>query len=130
MRKVSSRWLAIREGATQKTTVVQELLEDLVARGVNPDQKRLFVIDGSKALRTAINAVFGSQHPVQRCRAHKLRNVMDHLPKDQKDQVKSAVRAAWRLDARGGMARLKKLGEWLERDYPSAAARLIEGLEE
>jgi hypothetical protein len=39
--------------------VVKELLEDLVARGVNPDQKRLFVIDGSKALRTAINAVFG-----------------------------------------------------------------------
>ena len=50
-------------------------LEDLVARGVNPDQKRLFVTDGSKALRTAINPVFGSQHPVQRCRAHKLRNV-------------------------------------------------------
>jgi len=81
-------------------------------------------------LRTAINAVFGSQHPVQRCRAHKLRNVMDHLPKDQKDQVKSAMRAAWRLDAKGGMARLKKLAEWLERDYPSAAASLIEGLEE
>jgi len=122
--------LAIREGATENATVVKELLEDLVARGVNPDQKRLFVIDGSKALRTAINAVFGSQHPVQRCRAHKLRNVMDHLPKDQKDQVKSAMRAAWRLDAKGGMARLKKLAEWLERDYPSAAASLIEGLEE
>ncbi len=59
-----------------------------------------------------------------------LRNVMDHLPKDQKDQVKSAMRAAWRLDAKGGMARLKKLAEWLERDYPSAAASLIEGLEE
>ena len=122
--------LAIREGATENATVVKELLEDLVARGVNPDQKRLFVIDGSKALRTAINAVFGCQHPVQRCRAHKLRNVMDHLPKDQKDQVKSAMRAAWRLDAKGGMARLKKLAEWLERDYPSAAASLIEGLEE
>ena len=122
--------LAIREGATENATVVKELLEDLVARGVNPDQKRLFVIDGSKALRTAINAVFGSQHPVQRCRAHKLRNVLDHLPKDQKDQVKSAMRAAWRLDAKGGMTRLKKLAEWLERDYPSAAASLIEGLEE
>jgi len=102
--------LAIREGATENATVVKELLEDLVVRGVNSDQKRWFVIDGSKALRTAINAVFGSQHPVQRCRAHKPRNVMDHLPKDQKDQVKSAMRAAWRLDAKGGMARLKKPG--------------------
>ncbi len=122
--------LAIREGATENATVVKELLEDLVARGVNPDQKRLFVIDGSKALRTAINAVFGNQHPVQRCRAHKLRNVMDHLPEDQKNQVKSAMRAAWRLDAKGGVARLKKLAEWLEREYPSAAASLLEGLEE
>jgi len=122
--------LAIREGATENATVVKELLEDLVARGVNPDQKRLFVVDGSKALRTAINAVFGNQHPVQRCRAHKLRNVMDHLPEDQKNQVKSAMRAAWRLDAKAGMARMKKLAEWLEREYPSAAASLMEGLEE
>lgn len=122
--------LAIREGATENATVAKELLEDLVARGVNPDEKRLFVIDGSKALRAAINAVFGAQHPVQRCRIHKLRNVMDHLPEDQKDQVKSAMRAAWKLDANDGMARMKKLAEWLDRDYPAAAASLREGLEE
>jgi len=122
--------LAIREGATENSTVVKELLEDLVARGVKPEQKRLFVIDGSKALRTAINAVFGSHQPVQRCRAHKLRNVVDHVPKDQKDQVKSVLRAAWKMDAKTGMARLKKLAEWLEREYPSAAASLLEGLEE
>lgn len=122
--------LAIREGATENATVVKELLEDLVARGVNPEQKRLFVIDGSKALRTAINAVFGSHQPVQRCRAHKLRNVLDHLPKDQKDQVKSVLRAAWKMDAKAGMARVKKLAEWVEREYAPAAASLLEGLEE
>jgi putative transposase len=122
--------LAIREGATENAAVVKELLEDLVARGVNPEQKRLFVIDGSKALRTAINAVFGSHQPVQRCRAHKLRNVLDHLPKDQKDQVKSVLRAAWKMEAKAGMARVKKLAEWVEREYPSAAASLLEGLEE
>jgi putative transposase len=122
--------LAIREGATENATVAKELLEDLVSHGVKPDQKRLFVIDGSKALRAAINAVFGAQHPVQRCRAHKLRNVLDHLPQDQKGQVKSAMRAAWKLDADGGMARMKKLAEWLERDYPAAAASLREGLED
>ena len=122
--------LAIREGATENATVAKELLEDLVTRGVKPEHKRLFVIDGSKALRTAINSVFGSHQPVQRCRAHKLRNILDHLPKDQKDQVKSVLRAAWKMDAKGGMARLKKLAEWLEREYPSAAASLLEGLEE
>jgi putative transposase len=122
--------LAIREGATENAAVVKELLEDLVARGVNPEQKRLFAIDGSKALRIANNAVFGSHQPVQRCRAHKLRNVMDQLPKDQKDQVKSVLRAAWKMDVKAGMARVKKLAEWVEREYPSAATSLLEGLEE
>ncbi len=122
--------LGIREGATENSTVVKELLEDIVARGVDPKRKMLFVIDGSKALRAAINAVFGAQQPVQRCRAHKLRNVLDHLPKEQRDQAKSVLRAAWKLDAKAGMARIRKLAEWLERDYPSAAASLLEGLDE
>jgi transposase-like protein len=56
--------LGIREGATENSTVVTELLEDIVARGVDPKRKMLFVIDGSKALRAAINAVFGTHQPV------------------------------------------------------------------
>ena len=122
--------LGIREGATENSTMVTELLEDIVARGVDPKRKMLFVIDGSKALRAAINVVFGAQQPVQRCRAHKLRNVLDYLPKEQREQVKSMLRAAWKLDAKAGMARIRKLAEWLDRDYPSAATSLLEGLEE
>jgi putative transposase len=122
--------LGIREGATENATVVMELLQDSVARGVDPKQRRLFIIDGSKALRAAINAVFGADQPVQRCRAHKLRNVLDHLPEEQKEQVKSLMRAAWKMEWKAGMARIRKLAEWLEREYPSAAASLREGLEE
>ena len=122
--------LGIREGATENSTVVTELLEDIVARGVDPKQKRLFVIDGSKAIRAAINAVFGTDQPVQRCRAHKLRNVLDHLPKDQRDQARSLLRAAWKLPPKEGMARIKKLAAWLDNSYPSAATSLLEGLEE
>jgi len=122
--------LGIREGATENSTVVTELLEDIVSRGVDAKRKMLFVIDGSKALRAAINAVFGSHQPVQRCRAHKLRNVLDYLPKDEKAQVKSLLRAAWKLDADKGIARIKKLAAWLDQKYPQAAASLMEGLEE
>jgi len=122
--------LGIREGATENSTVITELLEDIVSRGVDPKRKMLFVIDGSKALRAAINAVFGAQQPVQRCRAHKLRNVLDYLPKDQRAQTKSVLRAAWKLPAKEGMARVKKLAAWLDQQYPSAAASLMEGLEE
>lgn len=122
--------LGIREGATENSTVITELLEDIVARGVDPKRRMLFVIDGSKALRAAINAVFGAHQPVQRCRAHKLRNVLDYLPKDQRAQVKSVMRAAWKLGPKEGMARMKKLAAWLDNSYPSAAASLLEGLEE
>ena len=122
--------LGIREGATENAAVVTALLEDVVARGVNPKRKMLFVIDGSKALRAAINAVFGAEQPVQRCRAHKLRNVLGYLPKEQLAQVKSVLRAAWKLPPKEGMARIKKLAAWLDNSYPSAASSLIEGLEE
>lgn len=122
--------LGIREGATENAAVVTALLEDIVARGVDPQRKMLFVIDGSKALRAAIHAVFGADQPVQRCRAHKLRNVLGYLPKDDQAQVKSMLRAAWKLPAKEGMARIKKLAQWLDEKYPSAAASLVEGLEE
>ena len=122
--------LGIREGATENAAVVTALLEDVVSRGVDPKRKMLFVIDGSKALRAAINAVFGAEQPVQRCRAHKLRNVLGYLPKDQQAQVKSVLRAAWKLPPKEGIARIKKLAAWLDNSYPSAASSLIEGLEE
>jgi len=122
--------LGIQQGATENAAAVEDLLEQLVARGVKPDAKRLFVIDGAKALRAAINKVFGSQHPVQRCRNHKVRNVAERLPEDQKEQVKAAMRASYRLPAKEGMARLRKLADWLEQEQPAAAASLREGLEE
>ncbi len=97
------------EGATENSTVITEQREDINSRGVDPRRWMLFVIDESKALREAINAVFGSHRPVQRCRAHKLLNVLGYLPKEQREQVQSILRAAWRPPAKEGMARVKKL---------------------
>ena len=122
--------LGLRQGATENAAAVEDLLEQLVARGVDAKAKRLFVIDGAKALRAAINKVFGVQHPVQRCRNHKIRNVCDRLPEEQKDQVKAAMRASYKLEAKEGMARLRKLADWLEQECPAAANSLREGLKE
>lgn len=122
--------LGMQQGATENAAAVEDLLEQFVARGLDPKAKRLFVIDGAKALRVAINKVFGAQHPVQRCRNHKTRNVCDRLPEEQKDQVKAAMRASYKLEAKEGMARLRKLADWLEQECPAAANSLREGLEE
>ncbi len=88
--------LGIREGATENAEVVKSLLEDLVARGLDPTQRRLFILDGAKALRAVVKAVFGVDAKVQRSRNHKMRNVTGHLPKDLAAQARSTMRAALR----------------------------------
>jgi len=40
------------------------------------------------------------------------------------------MRAAFKLDGNDGMKRLEQLALWLERDHPSAAGSLREGLSE
>jgi putative transposase len=122
--------LGLREGATEHTTVVKDLLVDLVERGVKPERRRLFVIDGAKALRKAINEVFGKQNPVQRCRKHKEANVLGYLPEEQQPQTRWVMRAALKLAPDRGMAKLEEHAKWLEPSHPSAAASLREGLEE
>jgi putative transposase len=122
--------LGLREGASENAQVVKDLLADLVERGLRPERRRLFVIDGSKALRAAIHKVFGSVTPIQRCRNHKVRNVLGYLPEERKSDVEAAMKAAFKLKAEEGMARLDKLAQWLEREYPSAAGSLREGLKE
>ena len=129
-REGSKQVLGLTEGATVNAQVVKGLLEELVERGVSPERKRLFVIDGSKALRKAIDEVFGKHHPVQRCRRHKRENVLGYLPKELQRQVGVALSAAWKLEPKEGMARLRTQIEWLERAHPKAAASLREGLEE
>ena len=122
--------LGLREGASENATVVTDLLEDLVSGGIDPEKRYLFVIDGSKALRSGIDSVFGSVNPVQRRRNHKINNVLDYLPEEMKDQTKTSMQAAFRLQADQGMAKLRKLAEWLDKKYSSAAASLRERLSE
>jgi putative transposase len=126
----SKHVLGLRAGSSENTVVATELLNDLVNKGVKPDRHRLFVIDGAKALRSAIDAVYGNQNPVQRCRIHKLRNVIGHLPKDQQRNVRCTLAAAWKLDADEGKTQIENLAKWYEKKYPSAAGSLREGLDE
>jgi putative transposase len=122
--------LGIREGSSENARVATDLLTDLVARGVKNDQLRLFVIDGSKALRCAIDSVFGHKNPVQRCRNHKIRNVLSYVPQDQHEQIQASMKASFSLDAKDGKQKLEKLAQWLDREQTAARASLREGLDE
>jgi transposase-like protein len=123
--------LGLWHGATENATVVKGLLEDLVSRGLESERKLLIVIDGAKALRKAVQMVLGEQAVVQRCRIHKLRNVLDQLPEEKKAQARWRLQAAWaRKDASVAEKELRQTAKWLEPSWPMAAASLLEGLEE
>jgi putative transposase len=123
--------LGLWQGATENTTVVKQLLEDLVARGLDPERRYLFVIDGAKALRAGIERVFGERAEVQRCQIHKRRNVRDHLPKNAAGDYDRRIRNAYAMtDYTAAKTELEKIFRQLERVNPSAARSLEEGLEE
>ncbi|MBI9019436.1 MAG: transposase [Phycisphaerae bacterium] len=122
--------LGVQEGSSENSKVVIDLLNNMVKRGVKNDRLRLFIIDGSKALRCGITSVFGKENPVQRCRIHKLRNVLSYLPKDLHSQVESTMKAAYQLETKAGKEKLNRLADWLEKEHASAAGSLREGLDE
>jgi transposase-like protein len=123
--------LGLWEGTTEKTRVVRALLSDLIARGLNADAPRLWVIDGGKALRRAIREVFGASALVHRCQEHKRRNVIDHLPEELHPGVRRAMNDAWQSkDPLLAKRQLERLAHSLARTHPGAATSLREGLEE
>ena len=119
------------DGSTENKTVVRSLLADLVDRGLAFDDGLLVVLDGAKALSAAVREVFGAKALIQRCTLHKRRNVADHLPdKDNAWVDAKLVKAFSHADPEQGLRNAKRLAAQLDKNYPSAAASLREGLEE
>ena len=123
--------LGLWQGATENARVARKLMEELVERGMKTDRAMLVVIDGSKALRRAIEDVLGADTPVQRCTVHKRRNVLDELPEKYQREVSRNMTNAYRMvSAEDAQRELQSLANDLEKINPSAARSLREGLEE
>src|SRR5881409_1681773 len=123
--------LGIRQGATENATVVGELLGDLVNRGLDFTEPRLYVLDGGRALTAAVKKHAGESAAIQRCQVHKRRNVLDHLTEEQKPGVAKKLNAAYALDDYAAAKQaLDRLHHELMHLNPSAARSLAEGLEE
>ena len=123
--------LGLWHGATENSTVVRSLLTDLRERGLDTESAILVVIDGAKALHKAVKEVFGQRALIQRCRVHKLRNVIEHLPKAKQQQAAWRLRGAWaKPTAEAALKELRATVKWLDSISPSAARSLEEGLEE
>lgn len=103
-------------GDTENKTVVTHLLADLVDRGLNADHGLLVVIDGAKALATAVRKVFGDAALIQRCTLHKRRNVADHLPEAERGWVDARLAKAFNhADPAAGLRTARDLARQLDR---------------
>ena len=123
--------LGIRQGATENATVVGELLGDLVSRGLDFTEPKLYVLDGGKALTAAVKKHAGESAAIQRCQVHKRRNVLDHLTDEHKPAVAKRLHAAYALeDYAAAKQALNALHRELMDLNPSAARSLGEGMEE
>jgi putative transposase len=125
----AKRVLGLSEGATENAAAVGALMDSIIERGLDPKLPILFIIDGSKALRKAVSDRFQGA-VVQRCRVHKIRNVLDHLPKTKRRYVRAKLAMAYRLPYVQALDRLEELARELEVCNPGAAASLREGLHE
>ncbi len=92
---------------------------------------RFYVLDAAKALQAAVKNHAGESALIERCQVHKRRNVLDHLPEDQKSLVATKLNAACAMEnydtAKQALNRLHR--ELMDLN-PSAARSLAEGLEE
>lgn len=123
--------LGVWEGATENAETCKSLLTNLVERGLPTNRSLLIVMDGGKALAKAVRDVFGKRAVIQRCQVHKKRNVLEHLPENQRKMVGATISTAYRCrDPERALQLLKKLARFLEKKHPGAAASLREGMEE
>ena len=124
--------LGLREGDTENSEVVRDLLASIQERGFTLHCERLLaVIDGAKALRKALKQVFGERVLIQRCWLHKLRNLRSYLPERAYGSLHWRLKKLMSLnsltDARRELAALRA---WLAGLSAEAAASVEEVGEE
>jgi len=108
----------------------EAFFNDLYRRGLKGEGVELIVTDGGAGLLAALPLVY-SQVPLQRCWAHKLRNILDKVRKIDQPSVKDSLHRI--MDAKhlvGARQAARRFVEQWNRLYPRAVRCLREDLEE
>jgi len=123
--------LGLWPGSSENSEVCTNLFQDLIERGLDPKRPRLYVLDGSKALKKAVRKVFGEEVAIQRCQVHKRRNVKAQLPLEHQAAVDRRLLAAYGMHSyEEAKKSLEVTVRYVQRLNPKAAESLKEGLEE
>jgi len=127
----SKHVLGLWPGATENAQVCGALLDDLIERGLSPEQQYLFILDGAKALKKAVTERFGADVLIQRCRLHKERNIQKYLPKQYHKLLSMKLWTAWEMTRYDeAYKELQKVHDWLASINQAAARSLDEGFDQ
>ena len=108
----------------------EAFLNDLYRRGLKGDNTELIATDGGKGLLAALPLVY-PHIPLQRCWAHKIRNVLDKVKKKDHAAVKRALHRI--MNATGLVKARQAAGSFVERwyaIYPKAVECLRKDIED
>jgi len=119
-----------RLAASESAAEWERFLTGLFRRGLTGEGLDMICVDGGSGLLAALPAVFPAI-PVQRCWAHKMRNILDKIKKADRQPAKRALHKIMNADniaeARSASRRFK---DRFQTAYPSAVACLRNDLDE
>ena len=108
----------------------ERFLSDLYRRGLTGEGLDMICVDGGKGLLKALPIVL-PQIPVQRCWAHKIRNVLDKVRKTDQPKVKRALHKIMHAaNVPQARSAARRLADRFEAQYPAAVACLRDDLDE
>ena len=88
------RLIAFTQAKGESFDMWEGLVNNLYNRGLKGDNLKLITTDGSKGLHSALGIVY-PHIPLQRCWAHKLRNVSNYLKKIYQDECINDARSIY-----------------------------------
>lgn len=118
--------LAVAESAAQW----EHFLTDLYSRGLSGERLEMICVDGGAGLLAALPMVYPTI-PVQRCWAHKIRNILDKVKKADQAAIKTALHAVMNADSRRkAQSAARRFADRWKELYPKAVACLRNDLDE
>jgi putative transposase len=105
-------------------------INELYQRGLEGKNIELCVIDGNSGLKNAINFIWPSAK-IQRCWAHKIRNILSYVGVRYKDDCANDLRKIYNVkNLKGAIENFKEFKNKWELLYPKAVNCLEKDLEE
>ncbi len=108
----------------------EAFLHDLYRRGLEGQSLKVIIIDGGKGLKAALPLVYGDV-PIQRCWAHKTRNVLNYVKQaDQKKAKRYLHRISHARNLREAHKAAQRFRARWQASYPKAVQCLQQDLPE